>query len=200
MSAAAADAGSAPRPESTTESGPDPNDPHLGRVIVSETEVRQRVTELGARITEDYRDRRPLLVGVLKGAFVFMADLARAIELPVEFDFMAVASYGSATKSSGVVRIVKDLDLDLTGRDVIIVEDIIDSGLTLAYLRKNLLARGPASVEVCALLVREGLQKTDLDLRYVGFSIPPDFVVGYGLDVREQYRNLPYIAGYIEEP
>lgn len=200
MSAAAADAGSAPRPQSTTESGPDPNDPHLGRVIVSEAEVRQRVTELGARITDDYQDRRPLLVGVLKGAFVFMADLVRAIDGPVELDFMAVASYGSATKSSGVVRIVKDLDLDLTGRDVIIVEDIIDSGLTLAYLRKNLLARGPASVEVCALLLREGLQKTDLDLRYVGFSIPPDFVVGYGLDVREQYRNLPYIAGYIEEP
>lgn len=176
------------------------SDPHLGRVIVSEQDLRNRVAELGARITEDYRDRAPLLVGVLKGAFVFMADLARSIDLHVEFDFMAVASYGSATRSSGVVRIVKDLDVDLTGRDVIIVEDIIDSGLTLAYLRKNLLARNPASVEVCALLVREGLQKTELDLRYVGFSIPPDFVVGYGLDVREQYRNLPFIAGYIEDP
>jgi hypoxanthine phosphoribosyltransferase len=116
----------------------------------------------------------------------------------VEFDFMAVSSYGNATKSSGVVRIVKDLDLDLSGRHVLIVEDIIDSGLTLAYLRKNLLARHPASVEVCALLVREGLQKRDPDLRYVGFRIPPDFVVGYGLDVADRYRNLPYVASYLE--
>src|SRR5699024_1980583 len=128
------------------------------------------------------------------------ADLCRAIEVDVEVDFMAVASYGSSTRSSGVVRIVKDLDVDLSGRDVIIVEDIIDSGLTLAYLRKNLLARDPDSVEVCTLLVREGLQETDLDLRYTGFAIPSDFVVGYGLDVREKYRNLPFIAGYIEEP
>ncbi|MCA9297862.1 MAG: hypoxanthine phosphoribosyltransferase, partial [Phycisphaerales bacterium] len=162
--------------------------------------ISQRISELGAQISEDLAGRAPLLVGVLKGAFVFMADLARAIDLPVEFDFMAVSSYGNATKSSGVVRIVKDLDLDLTGRDVLIVEDIIDSGLTLAYLRKNLMARNPASVEVCALLVREGLQKTDLDLRYVGFSIPPDFVVGYGLDVAEKYRNLPYICRYVEDP
>jgi hypoxanthine phosphoribosyltransferase len=175
-------------------------DPHLGEVIVGEAELRERIAALGAQITVDYAGKRPLLVGVLKGAFVFMADLAREIDLHVEFDFMAVASYGNATKSSGVVRIVKDLDLDLSDRDVLIVEDIIDSGLTLAYLRKNLLARNPASVEVCALLVREGLQKTELDLRYVGFEIPPDFVVGYGLDVNEQYRNLPYIAGYIEEP
>jgi hypoxanthine phosphoribosyltransferase len=131
---------------------------------------------------------------------MFMADLARHIDLPVEFDFMAVASYGNATKSSGVVRIVKDLDLDLTGRHVLIIEDIIDSGLTLAYLRKNLLARNPASVEVCALLVREGLQKQDPDLRYVGFSIPPEFVVGYGLDVDERYRGLPFIASYVEDP
>jgi len=129
---------------------------------------------------------------------MFMADLAREITLPVEFDFMAVSSYGNATRSSGVVRIVKDLDLDLTGRHVLIVEDIIDSGLTLAYLRKNLLARNPSSVEVCALLVREGLQKRDPELRYVGFQIPPDFVVGYGLDVSDRYRNLPYIAAYRE--
>lgn len=200
MSAAADDTGSAPQSRSGLEAEGTPDDPHLGRVIVGEDEIRTRVAELGAQIAEDHRGRRPLLVGVLKGAFVFMADLARAIDGPVEVDFMAVASYGSATRSSGVVRIVKDLDVDLTGRDVIIVEDIIDSGLTLAYLRKNLLARHPASVEVCALLVREGLQKTALDLRYVGFTIPPDFVVGYGLDVRERYRNLPYIAGYIEEP
>src|SRR5688572_2868936 len=125
-----------------------------------------------------------------------MSDLARAINLPVEFDFMAVSSYGSATKTSGVVRIVKDLDLDLTDRHVLIVEDIVDSGLTLAYLRKNLKARNPASLDVCALLVKEGLQKVDPDLRYVGFRIPPDFVIGYGLDVSERYRNLPYIAEY----
>ncbi len=149
-------------------------------------------------ITEDYTGRPPLLVGVLKGAFVFMADLARAIELPVEFDFMAVSSYGSATKTSGVVRIVKDLDLDLTGRHVLVVEDIVDSGLTLAYLRRNLLARHPASLEVCALLVREGQQQADLDLKYVGFTIPPAFVIGYGLDVAERYRNLPYVRVYVE--
>jgi hypoxanthine phosphoribosyltransferase len=130
---------------------------------------------------------------VLKGAFMFMADLSRAIDLPVECDFMAVASYGSATKTSGVVRIVKDLDADLTGRHVLIVEDIVDSGLTLSYLRRNLLARSPASLEVCALLVKEGLQKVDPELRYVGFRIPSDFVVGYGLDVDERHRNLPAI-------
>ncbi len=173
------------------------SDPDLGAVVVSADALRERVAALGAEITADYADRPPLLVGVLKGAFVFMADLSRAIDLPVEFDFMAVSSYGSSTRSSGVVRIVKDLDLDLTGRHVLIVEDIIDSGLTLAYLRKNLLARNPASVEVCALLVREGLQQRDPQLRYVGFHIPPDFVVGYGLDVAERYRNLPYIASYI---
>ena len=173
------------------------DDPLLGPVIVSAEALAARIAEIGAQITADYQGRAPLLVGVLKGAFVFMSDLARAIDLPVEFDFMAVASYGNATKSSGVVRIVKDLDLDLTGRHVLIVEDIIDSGLTLAYLRKNLLARNPASVEVCALVVRDGLQKKDPDLRYVGFTIPPDFVVGYGLDVNERYRNLPYIASYL---
>jgi hypoxanthine phosphoribosyltransferase len=178
---------------------PHAGDPRVGDVIVSTEQLEARIVELGARITEDYAGRAPLLVGVLKGAFLFMADLSRRIALPVEFDFMAVSSYGNATKSSGVVRIVKDLDLDLTGRDVVIVEDIIDSGLTLAYLRKNLLARGPASVEVCALLVREGLQKTELDLRYVGFEIPPDYVIGYGLEVAERYRNLPYIAAYHEE-
>ena len=178
--------------------GPYEGDPHIGRVVVSTEDLQKRVAELAAEITADYQGRAPLLVGVLKGAIMFMADLAREIALPVEFDFMAVSSYGNATKSSGVVRIVKDLDLDLSGRDVLIVEDIIDSGLTLAYLRKNLLARHPASVEVCALLVREGLQKRDPDLRYVGFRIPPDFVVGYGLDVSDRYRNLPYVASYLE--
>ena len=166
-------------------------------MVVSAEELRERITELGKEITADYTGRTPLLVGVLKGAFMFMSDLARAIDVPVEFDFMAVSSYGSATKTSGVVRIVKDLDLDLTGRDVILVEDIVDSGLTLSYLRKNLLARSPASLEVCALLVREGLQKRDPDLRYVGFRIPPAFVIGYGLDVQERYRNLPCVSVYV---
>ncbi|HUS61912.1 MAG TPA: hypoxanthine phosphoribosyltransferase [Acidimicrobiales bacterium] len=173
------------------------SDPNVGTVVVSEEQLRRRVAELGAQITADYAGRAPLLVGVLKGAFMFMADLAREITLPVEFDFMAVSSYGSATKTSGVVRIVKDLDLDLTERDVIIVEDIIDSGLTLQYLRRNLMARNPASLEVCALLVKDGLQRNDPGLRYVGFTIPPDFVVGYGLDVSERYRSLPYVAVYV---
>jgi hypoxanthine phosphoribosyltransferase len=168
----------------------------VGRIIVGEAELHDRVAELGKELTSDYAGRPPLLVGVLKGAFVFMSDLSRAIDLPVEFDFMAVASYGSATRSSGVVRIIKDLELDLTDRHVLIVEDIVDSGLTLAYLRKNLSARSPASLEVCALLVKEGLQRVDLDLRYVGFRIPPVFVVGYGLDIGERYRNLPFIAEY----
>jgi hypoxanthine phosphoribosyltransferase len=168
----------------------------IGGMVVDEDELQTRIRELGKEITADYEGRPPLLVGVLKGAFVFMSDLSRAIDLPVEFDFMAVSSYGSATRSSGVVRILKDLDLDLTDRHVLIVEDIVDSGLTLAYLRKNLAARGPASMEVCALLVKEGLQRVELDLKYVGFTIPPTFVVGYGLDVDERYRNLPYIAEY----
>ena len=174
------------------------SDPNIGRVVVDADELQERVATLGKDITADYADRPPLLVGVLKGAFMFMSDLARAIDLPVEFDFMAVSSYGSATRTSGVVRIIKDLDLDLTARHVVIVEDIVDSGLTLAYLRKNLAARNPASVEVCALLLKEGLQKVDPDLRYVGFRIPPAFVIGYGLDVAERYRNLPDIRLYRE--
>jgi hypoxanthine phosphoribosyltransferase len=173
------------------------NDADLGRVIVDADELQQRVAEMGKEITSDFADDPPLLVGVLKGAFMFMADLSRSIDLPVEFDFMAVSSYGSATRTSGVVRIVKDLDIDLTGRRVLIVEDIVDSGLTLSYLRKNLLARGPASLDVCALLVKEGLQRNDPDLRYTGFKIPPVFVVGYGLDAAERYRNLPYIVEYL---
>jgi hypoxanthine phosphoribosyltransferase len=173
------------------------NDPDLGRVLVDADELQQRVSELGKEITSDFAGEPPLLVGVLKGAFMFMADLSRSVDLPVEFDFMAVSSYGSATRTSGVVRIVKDLDIDLTGRRVLIVEDIVDSGLTLSYLRKNLLARGPASLDVCALLVKEGLQRNDPDLRYTGFRIPPVFVVGYGLDAAERYRNLPYIVEYL---
>ena len=168
----------------------------LGRILISEDEIRMRVSVLAEEITNDYADTSPLLVGVLRGAFIFMADLARAIELPVQVDFMAVSSYGNATSSSGVVRILKDLDEDLTGRHVIVVEDIIDSGLTLSYLRRNLKNRDAASVEVCALLVREGRQKVDEDLRYVGFEIPPDFVVGYGLDASGNYRNLPFVAEY----
>ena len=168
--------------------------PDLGEIVVDAATLQARVAELGAEITTDYRERSPLLIGVLKGAAMFMTDLARSIALPLEIDFMAVSSYGNATRTSGVVRIVKDLDIDLTGRDVLIVEDIVDSGLTLSYLRRTLAARGAASLEVCALLVREGLQKTDQDLRYVGFRIPPKFVVGYGLDFAEKYRNLPYVC------
>ncbi len=171
-------------------------DPDLGEVVVDEQTLERRVRELGEELADAYRDRPPLLVGVLKGAFIFMSDLARAIRLPLEFDVMAVASYGSGTTSSGVVRIVKDLDADLTGRHVLVVEDIVDSGLTLSYLRRNLLARRPASLEVCALLVKEGRQQAAVDLRYVGFRIPPEFVVGYGLDVAERYRNLPDIRVY----
>jgi hypoxanthine phosphoribosyltransferase len=172
----------------------------VGDVVVSEKELQQRVQELGEQITADYAGRPPLLVGVLKGALFFLSDLARCIDLAVELDFMAVSSYGSATHTSGVVRIVKDLDLDLTGRHVLIVEDIVDSGLTLSYLRRNLAARNPASLEVVALLVKDGLQSVDLDLAYEGFRIPPDFVVGYGLDVGERYRNLRYIAAYLGTP
>ncbi len=173
------------------------DDPHLGPVIVKSDDLQARIAELGAQITEDYHDRPPLLVCVLKGAFPFVADLARAIDLPIDVDFMAVSSYGSATKTSGVVRIVKDLDAELAGRHVLIVEDIVDSGLTLRYLRRNLGVRNPASVEVCALLLKEGLQREDPELAYVGFRIPPDFVVGYGLDVDERYRNLPDIRIYL---
>jgi hypoxanthine phosphoribosyltransferase len=172
------------------------DDPNLGKVLISTDELQARIAELGAEITRDYADRPPLLVCILKGAYPFLADLARAIDLPIEIDFMAVSSYGSATKTSGIVRIVKDLDAELAGRHVIIVEDIVDSGLTLHYLRRNLGVREPASLEVCALLVKEGLQRDDPDLAYVGFRIPPDFVIGYGLDVSERYRNLPDIRLY----
>ena len=165
----------------------------LGEVVVSAKEVHDRVLELGRQIAEDYAQNPPLLVGVLKGAINFMSDLMRAIELPVEVDFMAVSSYGAATKTSGVVRIVKDLDVDLAGRDVLIVEDVVDSGLTLNYLRQYLGARNPKSLEVCALLLKVGEQRVEQSLKYVGFSIPADFVVGYGLDVNERYRNLDAI-------
>ena len=174
--------------------------PTVGRVLVTAEEIAAKVAELGKRITEDFADAPPLLVGVLKGAMLFMSDLCRAIELPVDVDFMAISSYGSATQSSGVVRIVKDLDAELTGRRVLVVEDIIDSGLTLNYLRRYLLARRPATLDVCALLVKEGEQRVDLDLRYVGFTIPSEFVVGYGLDAAERYRNLRGVHVFPSDP
>jgi hypoxanthine phosphoribosyltransferase len=172
----------------------------VGPVLVDEGRLAARVEELGAQITADYADEPPLLVAVLKGAMLFMSDLCRAIALPVDVDFMAVSSYGSATKTSGVVRIVKDLDSELEGRHVLVVEDIIDSGLTLNYLRRYLNARDPKSLEICALLVKEGEQRVGLDLRYVGFTIPPEFVVGYGLDVDERYRNLRGVHHYKGSP
>jgi hypoxanthine phosphoribosyltransferase len=171
--------------------------PQVGPVLVDRDRLAARVAELGAQITADYAGDPPLLVAVLKGAMLFMSDLCRAIALPVDVDFMAVSSYGSATKTSGVVRIVKDLDSEVGGRNVLVVEDIIDSGLTLNYLRNYLDARSPKSVEVCALLVKEGEQRVELDLRYVGFRIPASFVVGYGLDVAERYRNLPGVHLYV---
>jgi hypoxanthine phosphoribosyltransferase len=171
----------------------------LGEVVVSAKEVHDRVLELGRQITADYAESPPLLVCVLKGAINFMSDLMRAIELPVEVDFMAVSSYGAATKTSGVVRIVKDLDVDLLDREVLIVEDVVDSGLTLNYLRQYLGARSPNSLEVCALLVKEGEQRVEQSLKYVGFTIPSDFVVGYGLDVNERYRNLDAIYTFTGE-
>jgi hypoxanthine phosphoribosyltransferase len=169
-------------------------EPDIEKILVSEQEIQAKLSEMGDQITADYAGKELLLIGVLKGAFVVMADLSRAIRLPLEFDFMAVSSYGMATKTSGVVRIIKDLDHDLVGMDVLLVEDIVDSGLTLKYLLKNLSQRKPASLEVAALLRKEGIQKVPLDLRYVGFDIPNEFVVGYGLDYAERYRNLPFIG------
>ena len=166
----------------------------IEKVLIPEDEIQAKLAEMGAKITADYQGRNLLLVGVLKGAFVVMADLSRHIQLPLQFDFMAVSSYGAATKTSGVVRILKDLDHDLKDRDVLVVEDIVDSGLTLKYLLKNLAGRRPATLEVAALLRKEGIQQVDLDVRYVGFDIPNEFVVGYGLDYAEKYRNLPFIG------
>jgi hypoxanthine phosphoribosyltransferase len=166
----------------------------IEQILITGDDVQAKIRELGDRITEDYRGRELLLVGVLKGAFVLMADLSRHIRLPLQFDFMAVSSYGVATKTSGVVRIMKDLDRDIEGKDVLLVEDIVDSGLTLAYLLRNLRARKPASLEVCALLRKPEVQQVSLDIKYKGFEIPPVFVVGYGLDFAEKYRNLPYVA------
>jgi hypoxanthine phosphoribosyltransferase len=169
-------------------------DRDVDHVLLTEAQIQKKLRELGEQIARDYQGRVPLLVGVLKGAFVLMADLARHIGIPVEFDFMAVASYGASTQTSGVVRILKDLDHDIEARHVLLVEDIVDSGLTLNYLLKNLRGRRPASLEVCALLQKVGIQRVPLDLKYVGFQIPPEFVIGYGLDYGERYRNLPYIG------
>lgn len=171
-------------------------DDSIGKVLLTEEQLATRIREIGEQLTEDYTGRRPLLVGVLRGAYAFLTDLAFAVDLPVEIDFIAVSSYGSSTRTSGVVRLVKDLDVDLTGRDVILVEDIVDTGLTLRYLRRSLEARGPESLEVCTLLARESADLEGLGVRYVGFTIPGDFVVGYGLDAAEKYRNLRYLAVY----
>jgi hypoxanthine phosphoribosyltransferase len=171
-----------------------PGREQLGEILVQSDDLRQRIRAIAAEINEDYAGKNLLLVGVLKGAVFFLADLMRQLEIDCELDFMAVSSYGSSTESSGVVRILKDLDTPIEGRDVLIVEDIVDSGLTLSYLRKNLGARSPASLEVCALLVKPERFKVDPDLRYVGFEVPDKFVVGYGLDHAQQLRNLPYVA------
>jgi hypoxanthine phosphoribosyltransferase len=166
----------------------------IGEPLVSEKDLQRRVQELGAEITRDYEGRDLFLIGVLKGAVFFLSDLMRSIETNCELDFMAVASYGSSTDSSGVVRILKDLDATIEGREVLIVEDIVDSGLTLSYLMRTLKARDPKSLEVCALLAKPERRKVDLPIKYVGFEIPNRFVIGYGLDHAEQYRNLPYVA------
>jgi hypoxanthine phosphoribosyltransferase len=170
-----------------------------GRVLIDEDAIALRLAEMGRQITVDYEGKDLLLVAVLKGAFMMMADLARHIRLPVEIDFMAVSSYGAATETSGVVRILKDLEQEIAGRHVLIVEDIIDSGLTLDYLRRNLEVRQPASLEIVALLMKTGLQRVPIEVRYIGFEIPPDFVVGYGLDLVGKMRNLPYVAVMEEE-
>ena len=169
-------------------------DPLIGETLVPQDRLAERIRELGAEISADYADRNLLMVGVLKGAVFFLSDLMRSLEAPCEVDFMAVASYGSSTDSSGVVRILKDLDTSIEGRNVLIVEDIVDSGLTLSYLLRTMRARNPASLEVCALLTKPERRKVDLPIRYTGFEIPNRFVIGYGLDYRERYRNLPFVA------
>jgi hypoxanthine phosphoribosyltransferase len=166
----------------------------IERVVVTEDEIRAKIAELAKRVSEDYADTEPLLVGVLKGAVMFMADFARELTRPVTMEFMAVSSYGASTSSSGVVRILKDLDKDITGRHVLVVEDIIDSGLTLNWLLKNLASRNPASVEVVALFRKPDAVKVPVDVRYVGFDIANEFVVGYGLDYAERYRDMPYVG------
>ena len=169
-------------------------DEAIGRTLVPTEELSRRVRELAAEVSRDYRDKDVVLLGILKGAVFFLSDLMRSLEIPAEVEFMAIASYGSSTKSSGVVRILKDLDRPIEGRHVLIVEDIVDSGLTLRYLLGNLRGRGPRSLEVCALLSKQGARVVEVPVRYVGFEIPNEFVIGYGLDYDERYRSLPYVA------
>ena len=164
------------------------------RVLLSEEEIRAKCKEMGARISQEYKGKNLMLVTVLKGAVVFLADLMRAIEVPAEIDFMVVSSYGSGVKSSGVVKIVKDLDVPLAGKDLLIVEGILDSGLTLSYIKELLASRGPASIKIATLLDKPSRRKVDLVADYIGFSVPDEFVIGYGLDYDEKYRNLPYIG------
>lgn len=164
------------------------------RVLLSEDEIREKVRELGGKITADYKNSNLMLVTVLKGAVVFLADLMRQIDVPAEIDFMVVSSYGSGVKSSGVVKIVKDLDVPLAGKDILIVEDILDSGLTLSYIKELLESRGPRSIRIATLLDKPSRRKVDLQADYIGFSVPDEFVIGYGLDYDEKYRNLPYIG------
>ena len=164
------------------------------RVLLSEEEIRAKCKEMGARISQEYKGKNLMLVTVLKGAVVFLADVMRAIEVPAEIDFMVVSSYGSGVKSSGVVKIVKDLDVPLAGKDLLIVEDILDSGLTLSYIKELLASRGPASIKIATLLDKPSRRKVDLVADYIGFSVPDEFVIGYGLDYDEKYRNLPYIG------
>jgi hypoxanthine phosphoribosyltransferase len=170
------------------------NDPAIGDVLVEADDLQNRVRQLGVEISADYEGRDLMMIGILKGAVLFMADLMRELTVPCEVDFMAVSSYGSATDSSGVVRILKDLDASIEGRDVLLVEDIVDSGLTLHYLLKSLGARDPRSLEVCALLTKPERRRVDLPIKYVGFEIPNRFAIGYGLDHAQRYRNLPYVA------
>jgi hypoxanthine phosphoribosyltransferase len=174
-------------------------DSAIGEVLVPSDDLQRRVAELGAEISRDYEGRDLVMIGVLKGAVLFIADLMRHLDVPCEVDFMAVSSYGSSTDSSGVVRILKDLDAPIEGRHVLIVEDIIDSGLTLQYLLRNLRARGPGSLEVCALLTKPARRRVELPIRYVGFEIPDRYVIGYGLDYAQRYRNLSYVAVLNEE-
>jgi hypoxanthine phosphoribosyltransferase len=166
----------------------------IERVVVTEDEIKAKIAELAKRVAEDYADQEPLLVGVLKGAVMFMADFARELQRPVQMEFMAVSSYGASTSSSGVVRILKDLDKDITGRHVLVIEDIIDSGLTLSWLLRNLAARNPASVQVVALFRKPDAVKVPVDVKYIGFDIKNEFVVGYGLDFAERYRDMPYVG------
>jgi hypoxanthine phosphoribosyltransferase len=166
----------------------------VSEVLIDEERLQARIRELGAELSVEYAGRELLLVGVLKGAVFFMADLMRSLTVPCEIDFMAISSYGASTDTSGVVRILKDLDINIEGRHVLVVEDIIDSGLTLSYLLRNLESREPASLEICALLTKPSRREIDVPVRYVGFEIPNKFVIGYGLDFAERYRNLPYVG------